>query len=339
MSVDPAHDLLHGAPPDADTLAHALAPALRDSCRGCLGDIRWFRAAWQRGGAATGLAEWTESGRVTPVLIKMPLGPAEHRWTQALSRAGDRALPTPRVLASGTTLGHIDLCWVVMERLPGGPLSQRLTAQGLEDMLAAAADFYHAAARVRPIDLPPPHHDWPRLIHRAREAVRQSGLPDVHRWRDALRRLEHVLPDTLARWNARRVCVWCHGDLHPGNALHRPATPDFDARCVLIDLALVHAGHWVEDAVYLERLYWGKPEMLHGVKPVTVLGRLIRDRDHAAGIAHGQGLADDDYGALADIRRALAAGVVPLDLDNDGHQKYTHAALDVLEKVLPRLPH
>jgi hypothetical protein len=30
---------------------------------------------------------------------------------------------------------------------------------------------------------------------------------------------------------------------------------------------------------------------------------------------------------------------VPLDLDNEGHQRYTHAALDVLEKVLPRLPH
>ncbi len=44
--------------------------------------------------------------------------------------------------------------------------------------------------------------------------------------------------------------------------------------CVLVDLALVHPGHWVEDALYLERQYWGHSDLLKGVKPASELARL-----------------------------------------------------------------
>jgi len=41
------------------------------------------------------------------------------------------------------------------------------------------------------------------------------------------------------------------------------------AGCVLIDLAEAGPGHWVEDGVYLERLFWGRPGLLHGVEVLT----------------------------------------------------------------------
>src|SRR2546421_544761 len=60
--------------------------------------------------------------------------------------------------------------------------------------------------------------------------------------------------------------------------------------CVLIDLALVHSGHWMEDALYLERQFWGHEPLLHGVKPLPMLAKLRRER----------GLpTDDHYSELA----------------------------------------
>ena len=45
---------------------------------------------------------------------------------------------------------------------------------------------------------------------------------------------------------------------------------------VLIDLAEVRPGHWVEDAVYLERLHWARPERLKGRNPVKLLAAARR---------------------------------------------------------------
>lgn len=120
--------------------------------------------------------------------------------------------------------------------------------------------------------------------------------------------------------------TWCHGDFHGGNAMRR-----FGATrgCVLIDLALVHPGHWLEDALYLERQFWAKPELLHGIKPVTVLGRLHRER----------GMPDPGYVDLANIRRVLMASTALSFVSAEGHPKYLHACLETVEKLLPQLPH
>ena len=40
--------------------------------------------------------------------------------------------------------------------------------------------------------------------------------------------------------------------------------------------AEVGLGHWVEDAIYLERIYWAHPEKLCGVKPVKALAKALR---------------------------------------------------------------
>jgi hypothetical protein len=98
--------------------------------------------------------------------------------------------------------------------------------------------------------------------------------------------------------------------------------------CVLIDLALVRPGHWIEDAVYLERQFWAHPEQLFGVHPVSHLARLRRE----------QGLSTDgDYGQLANVRRVLMAACVPALFPQEGSTRYVQAALDLLLRVLPQV--
>lgn len=327
MLNGPQDHHLHHAPGDvADTnsLAHHLEPALRDHCGGRLSSIEWFRSAWQQGGAATGFARWSTPGQPdTPVLVKFPVGPAEFRWTTELAHASDNP-PTPRVLAADRTLGGYDFAWLVLERLAGRPMAAAMTQSDVHDLLVTAVDFHQAAAQ-RPVNEAPKHVDWHQAIDKAREALRSHAMTEHHRWSEALRHVHKHLPTLLAHWGRRAINTWCHGDLHPGNAMRRKGDP---ARCVLIDLALVHPGHWVEDAVYLERQFWGHSEMLHGVKPVPAIAKIRRER----------GLpVDDDYGDLANTRRVLMAALVPLFFEREANAKYCHAALETIERCLPQV--
>jgi aminoglycoside phosphotransferase (APT) family kinase protein len=126
--------------------------------------------------------------------------------------------------------------------------------------------------------------------------------------------------------------LWCHGDLHPGNAMRRRDTENGFGRpaCVLIDLALVHAGHWVEDAIYLERQLWAHPEGLFGIHPVSLLARYRRE----LGLP-----TSGDYGAVANLRRLLSAACAPVYLEHDGSPKYLHAALETIDRLLPQVAH
>lgn len=337
---------------DAHQLGASLGPVLCHVCGDRLGHIEWFRCAWQHGGAATGFAAWRDGHTEAPVMVKLPVGSREHRWTTSIAGLFPECDPgpTPRVLAAGTELGGYDLAWLVLERLPGLPLSTSLSAESVHDMLDAAARFHEAALRaspsVRPADEPTKAHDWEGLLAKSRELVRESGLPEAHRWKDAVKRVQRALPTLRAKWERRQVNTWCHGDLHPANVLRR-ATPravqpqtagqatvsvpvHTSGGGVLIDLAMVHSGHWVEDAVYLERLYWGRSELLHGIKPVSHLAKLRRE----------MGLpTDDDYAQLAAVRRVLMAGCVPAYATFEGHPKYTHAALEILDQYLPQVAH
>jgi len=153
-------------------------------------------------------------------------------------------------------------------------------------------------------------------------------MAEEQRWNEALKSVQRIIARLVDRWNARPINAWCHGDLHPGNAMRRGRASPGEG-CVLIDLALVHPGHWVEDAVYLERLYWAKPELLCGAKPVSAIARHLREAGR---------IGPEDYSGLANIRRCLMAATVPLYLEHEGHPKYVHAALEVLERVLPLLP-
>jgi hypothetical protein len=204
-------------------------------------------------------------------------------------------------------------------------------------LLRATAEWYALAAELRDASEAEGRskEDWAALVARGREAVKDNDLPEGQRWNEALRQVGRILPRLVAAWEARAINTWCHGDLHPGNAMRRKIGADGHQngggeRCVLIDLALVHPGHWVEDALYLERLYWAKPELLFGVRPVTALAKFRRD----------MGLeARDDYGTLAQVRRALMAATVPAFLEHEGHPRYVHAALETLERTIPLVPH
>lgn len=327
----------HAGHDDAHALASSLGPALRQACDGRLGEINWFRAAWQHGGAATGFALFTlPDGRTIETLVKLPVGAIEFRWTCGLGTldADDATraelLATPRVLASGPEVGGHDLAWLVVEKLHGHPLSQGMNADDVLGLLQAACDFHETAGRVRPQIDPPKVMDWESSIERSRAKARDGAISEGQKWNEAIKHVQRVLPRLLAKWNHRACGWWCHGDLHPGNAMRRvrPGGDDSPAggRVVLIDLALVHSGHWVEDAVYLERQYWGRAELLHGVKPVSTLARLRRER----------GLpVEDHYMDIANIRRVLMASLVPLFMEREGNTKYMHAALETINNLLP----
>ena len=331
----------HRVPPpttDSLTLGASLGPALADHCQGRLSHIEWFRSTWQHGGAATGFATWRESdGQETEVVVKVPVGPVEFRWTVNLAandaeRGGSRGKPTPRVLAWGDSLAGYDLAWLVMERLDGQTLSHGWCRENLEDLVLAAARLHASAARMMPVAMAPPPPDWDRLIHRAREVARRSELPEAQHWNESVKKVQKVLPRLAAKWLARPVDSWCHGDLHPGNAMRRRGTVDGNGRaeCVLIDLALVHAGHWVEDAVYLERQLWGHPEGLFGVHIVSQLARYRRE----LGLP-----TEGDYGAVANLRRVLMAACAPAYLEHEGNPRYLHAALETIDRLLPQVAH
>jgi hypothetical protein len=153
-------------------------------------------------------------------------------------------------------------------------------------------------------------------------------------WNDLLKKVQRALPTLVALWERREIDTWCHGDLHPGNAMRRLVGEDaggFSVRAplVLIDLALVHPGNWIEDALYLERQYWGHAQLLHGIKPVSHMAKLRRDR----------GLKTGEYSELANVRRVLAAACAPALVEREGNPRYMHAAMEILERILPQVPH
>lgn len=307
------------------SLAPQLAPALVEACDGRLTEIRWFKSDWQRGGAATGYARFACDGGVRDVVIKLPVGPTELKFHVWLSQCG---APTPRVVFHGESVGGYDLGWLVMERLPGDPLAEDKHASVIEELITAAAHFQKHASEVAPNPPEPKERfDWPVLAEKALKMIHDHPeLPEKSKWKDAVKSAQKCMARLVAKWNARPITGWCHGDLHAGNAMRRPEGSVWgEPCCVLLDLAEVHPGHWTEDAVYLERLHWGKPELLHGHKPVKLLAAARR----RLGLDNGENPGD-----VAMVRRVLMASVAPAFFPREGHPKYLHAALEMLEKHL-----
>ncbi|MEN0019479.1 MAG: aminoglycoside phosphotransferase family protein [Planctomycetota bacterium] len=326
---------------DGRSLAAGLEPTLRKTLEAEhgaeLGKIEWFKAAWQRSGSATGFAELLcPTGRVIEVAIKLPVQPREHRWTTGLGTvdlaawesAEARALPVPRVFAGGTELGGYDLAWVVMEKFHGGTAREKFDKQEVEGLLEAAADFQAMARGHKPVDEPCESRDWAGLIEKSRASLRDTDVPQPQKWNATLKRVQKLLPRLTELWCGRPCTCWCHGDLHPGNAMRRDPHPEKGepGRLVLIDLGLVHPGHWVEDAVYVERQFWGSKDGLKGIKPVPTMSR-ARKRN---------GLTTaGDHMTLANVRRVLMAACVPAYAAVEGTRAYTESALELLDRLLP----
>jgi hypothetical protein len=298
-----------------------LEPVLRSVCEQRLSEIGWFRTDWQRGGAATGYATYTDDDGVDrPAVVKLPVPPCELQWLRALQDATD---VVPKLYAGGDTLSGYDMAWVVMERLPHGPLGSAWNGAEFGLLIDAVGRFYHAASQF-PVITKHIHRDWGAIHDHVRRSVRDHAmLPEVQRWSKALKKAHRKYKEWVAIWDDRPMEHWCHGDLHLGNAMTRSEPPNGPA--VLFDFAKVCVSHWVQDGVYLEHLYWGRPGELDGHKLCKELAR------HRKKI----GLpVEEGWSRLAQAKRALLAMSVPAILDVDGNPRYIHGALEVLERAV-----
>lgn len=297
----------------------SLAPALRAACGGCLSEVAWFRTDWQRGGALTGYATYQHEGQDQEVVVKLPIGPGELQW---LVRLGGEQGVAPRVYAQGEALGGYDMAWVVMERLAHGPLGAAWGGKEFDLLIEAAGRFYAATGRF-PVGSPPAPRDWAEVLDLARASVRRHHLANSQRWNKALKQAQQKLRDWLTVWEARAVDQWCHGDFHLANAMTRVPPPRGPA--VLLDFAMTRPGHWVEDAVYLEHLYWARRDRLGGRK---LCKQIAQQRKN-------QGLSTaEDWPRLAEVYRALLAMGTPVVLRRDGDPQHVQAALEVLEAAV-----
>lgn len=328
---------------DGQSLAAALDPQLHHACHGHLGKIAWFKADWQHGGAGTGFSTWTHTDRngkprEIPCVVKLPIGYTEYFWTKRLGLVhpdewddpDSQTMPTPRVLAAGFELGGYDLAWVVMERFTSLPIAMERSESAFWAMFEAAAEFQAAAVLEMPVEPEKarPSPDWASLLEQGQNALRSNPIEDQARWIEQLTRVEGCLDTLMSRWANRSIDTWCHHDLHPHNAMRRLTDdPEIHGHCALIDLALVAPGSWVEDALYTERLFWGRREQLCDIDPLTTLAS-TREAIGLPGL-------DDEALELADVRRVLMAASAPAFLRTEGDPVYLKAALGVLERLLP----
>lgn len=324
------------------SLSHGLGPALIEACGGPdrLKGLSWFRSDQQRGGGSTASAVLVDDdGREHPVIIKLPVGYQEWKWTTRLAdlqRLDDRPV-TPRVHKSGLELGGHDLAWLVIERLPGRTLGNQMDDATVRKLLSACARLQQLCARVDAASVTPPRKvDWELMMRRSRDALHRGTILSPHDaqiWNNELKAVHRVLPTLLARWNARSKIDWCHGDLHGGNAIRCEDGGDGGGGgggVVLIDMGLVHTGHWIEDALYLERVFWANPAGLCGVNTLKDLALHRREL----------GLhCDGDYGRLASVRRVLTASCAPALIEREGNKAYLDAALEIIRKNLSMASH
>lgn len=311
-----------GASPASQPMAAAspfganLEPVVRQHCEGRLSRISWFRTDWQRGGALTGYASYRDDDDVEqPVVVKLPVVPRERRWLVHLQESD----VAPRVYAHGEELGGYDMAWVVMERLPHGPLGRAWNGSAFDLLIDAMVRFSAAAANV-PVSGDRRLRDYAAICDEARAHIHRHTTAHEQRWNQALKSASHRLRDWLSIWDDRDDGHWCHGDIHLGNAMTRTGPPHGPA--LLLDFAEVHRGHWIEDAVHLEHFYWSRKDKLEGRK----ICKLVARQRKAAGLP-----VDEHWAKLASILRALIAMCTPVILRHVGDSNHVEAALKVLE--------
>ena len=308
------------------SLAQGLADVLQVACEGRLGQITWFKADWQRGGAATGTTKYKINGDThKQVVVKLPVVQRELLWTRRLQDDNDENLVIPKLYASGETLGGYDMAWIIIERFEHGPLGLHWFDKHISHITTAAARF-HKAASAYPMSESPYSEDWNQLVRDSQVSLKINVVEHKDRWKAALKTLRGKLKTIVNEWNNRPVDQWLHGDLHLANAMSRVSIENGPVS--LIDLAEVKPGHWIEDAIYLERQLWANPARLKAAKPVKILA-LERK---ALGLSNGE-----NYHRLANIRRALLAGTALRFLKNEGHPRYLEACLNWLESSLAEL--
>jgi len=198
----------------------------------------------------------------------------------------------------------------------------RLAEQGFDLVAEAAGRFYGVASRY-PVEGKSREQDWEAVTKLARERVKTHKISQGQRWKEVLKKASKKLSKWIELWRSRPREDWCHGDLHLGNAMTRSPAPDGPA--LLFDFALTRRGHWVEDAVYFEHLFWARPDRLEGRN----LCKLVSQARKAQGLPVGS-----DWAQLAAVRRAFLAISVPADLEHHSDPAQLDAALAVLEQQM-----
>jgi len=262
-------------------------------------------------------------------MVKLPVGPVEQVWTARLGKVeagewssdGAEALATPRVVCSVSELGGYDLSWIVIERFSGSPMMAGGSGEDVRSLLETTAAFQAHATASHALSTPRSCPDYRALLSASRERVHLGGIEDESRWIEVLDRVDGELGGLVHEWEHRAMNAWCHGDVHGGNAMWRKCR-DGRRHCVLLDLAMVHPGHWLEDGLYFERQQWGHEEQLDGVDPVRCL----------SGIRERLGLEVGPWKALVRVRRVLLAMAVPGLLGREGDGAYVQRALEILER-------
>lgn len=307
----------------SSSLASSLEPVLREQTNNQLSDIHWFRTDWQRSGATTGFATWnSEDANDVPVVVKLPINKNELRWTRRMQNANGVA---PTLFASDEKLNGYDLAWLIIERFPVGPLGAHWDDSNIERISESAALFSKFASEF-PVDQKGRRENWKDLLEIAKKSIRENNLENKSRWKKAQSQLSKRLTGLLELWRGRRINQWLHGDVHLANAMCRTAEPN--APVSLIDLAEVHAGHWIEDAVYLERQLWGHKSRLKASRPVHAMA--------AARKKFGMQV-DDNYHQLVEIRRLLLAATAPAFMQSEGDPRYLASCLSQFETALNRI--
>lgn len=307
-------------------LAASLAPLLKEACDGRLGEITWFRADWQRSGAATGTSTFrVDDGAELPVIVKLPVVQREYTWTVRLQESSGQQLVIPRLYASGDFIGGYDLAWIIIERFAHGPLGLHWHENHIPRIADAIARFHKATAEFQ-INQGPVVEDWHDLLEEAHANVKINNIDEPKRWNDALKRFRRMVDQYIVEWRSRPVNTWLHGDAHLANTMSR--TDIDEGEVCLIDLAEVHAGHWVEDAVYFERQLWARPDLMKTCKPVKEVA--------AARKRHGLAV-EEDYSRLAMVRRALLAATAPKFIRTEGSPQHLAACLNWLETAIAEL--
>jgi hypothetical protein len=169
------------------------------------------------------------------VLVKINVTARERFWMAAASAATIGLVP--RVLASDTSLGDLDVTWLILERLPY-TYDPAWGAAGFSALLAAAARFQVFAAGV----------DTPLVYEEGADTIRHWALGGRELCADAEILVRHLDADWAWVTGAAAPEVM-FGDLHFGNAAFRAPPPGLTA--LLFD-PIPRRQPWPFEPAYLE---------------------------------------------------------------------------------------
>ena len=179
------------------------------------------------------------------VIIKVGTSTRENFWCNELNRFAPDLVP--KVYASGSRLGRIDVHWLALEAIPFGPLGSAWNGREFELLLDAGIRFYQQAEKIQD------------------PSLNETTPMEVPRWlqgsidRNPLGSVDKLLQKVDLHWRfLQEKCGShiCFDDFHLCNGLVRDPPPDGE-RVVLIDIHPKRQS-WILDPAYLQVLNSGE---------------------------------------------------------------------------------